>query len=174
MTDVYALGKLDILSASYKKDTSKNEEGDKEDKDPKMDKLFNEQLLPKMLDFEYEISNEKIDGDKATVDVNIKTYRLGDTISSFFGEYMSKAFALAFLDVSEDRLNALAVSILSGKIADFKEKTFEKTVTLQMSKKDGKWIVNEIEEGGDFIDAISGDLASSFENLESTFAAFEE
>ena len=47
VTDVYALGKLDILGASYKKDTSKNEEGDKEDKDPKMDKLFNEQLLPK-------------------------------------------------------------------------------------------------------------------------------
>ena len=132
VTDVYSLGKLDILGASYKKDTSKNEEGDK---DPKMDKLFNEQLLPKMLDFEYETSNEKIDGDKATVDVNIKTYRVGDTISSFFGEYMSQAFALAFLDVSEDRLDALAVSILSVKIADFKEKTFEKTVTLQMSKK---------------------------------------
>ena len=48
---------------------------------------------------------------------------------------MSQAFALAFLDVSEDRLDALAVSILSVKIADFKEKTFEKTVTLQMSKK---------------------------------------
>ena len=100
-----------------------------------MDKLFNEQLLPKMLDFEYEISNEKINGDKATVDVNIKTYRVGYAIFSFFGEYMSQAFALAFLDVSEDQLDALAVSILSGKIADFKEKTFEKTVTLQMSKK---------------------------------------
>lgn len=30
VTDVYALGELDILGVSYKKDTSKNEEEDKE------------------------------------------------------------------------------------------------------------------------------------------------
>ena len=169
LATVYAGGELDLLKAAAETD-----ESEEVNDNSGLTKVYKEQMLPKMLDFDYELSNEQIDGDKATVDVKITTYPIGDAFTAFFSDYISQAFILAFSDTSEEELDALATTILAGKIADLDEKSYEKTVTLNLTMKDDKWIVDEFEEGSDTVDAITGGLVSSMKTMSDAFSAWDE
>lgn len=170
MATVYSGADLDLLEAA----AESGEESSEESSDTGLEAVYEEQMLPKMLDFDYEISNEQINDDKATVDVKFTTYRIGDAFTSFFGDYISQAFILAFSDASEEELDSLATTILSGKLADLTEKTYEKTVTLSLTQVDGKWMVDEIQDGDDVIDALTGGLVTAFSNMENAFSAWDE
>ena len=165
---------VDLLEAASDSAEDNKTDGDSETTDTGLEAVYEEQMLPKMLDFDYELSNEQIDGDKATVDVKITTYRIGDAFTAFFSDYISQAFMLAFSDASEEDLDALATTILSGKLADLSEKTYEKTATLSLSMKDDKWVVDNIEDSDEFLDAITGGLVTSMKTMTDAFSAWGE
>jgi len=171
---VYVESDVDLLeAASDSAEASENGDGS-ESTATGLEAIYEDQMLPKMLDFDYELSNEQIDGDKATVDVKITTYRIGDAFTAFFSDYISQAFVLAFSNASEEDLDALATTILSGKLADLSEKSYEKTATLSLIMKDDKWIVDNIDESVDFLDAITGGLVTSMQTMSDAFSAWEE
>lgn len=175
MATVYSGEDINLLDAAAEAEESEEaEEAEEAADDLGMTKIYEEQMLPKILDFDYELSNEQIKEDKATVDVKVTTYRIGDACTAFFSDYISQAFMLAFSDVSEEELESLATTILSGKLADLTEKNYEKTVTLALSKTDGKWMVDAIQPGDDTVDAITGGLVTAFSNMEDAFSAWEE
>ena len=167
MADVFAGEKIDLL------DAVSDEEEDTEAADSGLTKIYEEQMVPKMLDFDYELSNEVIDGDKATVDVKISTYRIGDAFTAFFSDYLSQAFILAFSDASEEDLDTLATTILTGKLADLTEKSYEKTATINLTNKDGKWVVDMLDTNDDFLDAVTGGLLTSFGSMEDMFSGWD-
>ena len=171
---VYDGTDVDLLEAASDSAEDNETDGDSETTDTGLEAAYEEQMLPKMLDFDYELSNEQIDGDKATVDVKITTYRIGDAFTAFFSDYISQAFMLAFSDASEEDLDALATTILSGKLADLSEKTYEKTATLSLSMKDDKWVVDNIEDSDEFLDAITGGLVTSMKTMTDAFSAWGE
>ena len=169
LATVYAGGDIDLLDKAAEADDS-----GEVNEDSGLTKVYEEQMVPKMLDFDYELSNEQIDGDKATVDVKITTYRIGDAFTAFFRDYLSQALVLAFSDASEEDLDGLATTILSGKLADLTDKSFEKTATLSLSMKDDKWVVDEVQTGDDIVDALTGGLVTAFSNMEDAMSAWEE
>ena len=171
---VYDGTDVDLLEAASDSAEDNETDVDSETTDTGLEAVYEEQMLPKMLDFDYELSNEQIDGDKATVDVKITTYRIGDAFTAFFSDYISQAFMLAFSDASEEDLDALATTILSGKLADLSEKTYEKTATLSLSMKDDKWVVDNIEDSDEFLDAITGGLVTSMKTMTDAFSAWGE
>lgn len=169
LATVYADGDLDLLDKAAEAD-----ESGETNEDTGLTKVYEEQMMPKMLDFDYELSNEQINGDKATVDVKVTTYRIGDAFTAFFSDYLSQALILAFSDASEEDLDALATTILSGKLADLTEKSYEKTATINLSMNDEKWVVDEVQTGDDIVDAITGGLVTAFSGMEDTMSAWEE
>lgn len=169
LATVYAGGELDLLEEAAEADESETA-----DEDSGLTAVYEEQMVPKMLDFDYEISNEQIDGDKATVDVKVTTYNIGDAFTAFFSDYLSQALILAFSDASEEELDSMATTILSGKLADLTEKKFEKTATLSLSMNDDKWVVDEIKSGDDIVDGLTGGLVSAFANMNDALSAWEE
>ena len=171
---VYDGTDVDLLEAASDSAEDNETDVDSETTDTGLEAVYEEQMLPKMLDFDYELSNEQIDGDKATVDVKITTYRIGDAFTAFFSDYISQAFMLAFSDASEEDLDALATTILAGKLADLSEKTYEKTATLSLSMKDDKWVVDNIEDSDEFLDAITGGLVTSMKTMTDAFSAWGE
>ena len=171
---VYDGTDVDLLEAASDSAEDNEPDVDSETTDTGLEAVYEEQMLPKMLDYDYELSNEQIDGDKATVDVKITTYRIGDAFTAFFSDYISQAFMLAFSDASEEDLDALATTILSGKLADLSEKTYEKTATLSLSMKDDKWVVDNIEDSDEFLDAITGGLVTSMKTMTDAFSAWGE
>ena len=174
IASVYDGTDVDLLEAASDSAEDNETDVDSETTDTGLEAVYEEQMLPKMLDFDYELSNEQIDGDKATVDVKITTYRIGDAFTAFFSDYISQAFMLAFSDASEEDLDALATTILSGKLADLSEKTYEKTATLSLSMKDDKWVVDNIEDSDEFLDAITGGLVTSMKTMTDAFSAWGE
>ena len=166
---VYAGSDFDLLEAAAEAD-----ESEETDEDSGLNKIYEEQMVPKMLDFDYELSNEQIEGDKATVDVKITTYNIGNAFTSFFSDYLSQALILAFSDASEEDLDALATTILSGKLADLTEKSYEKTATVNLSMKDDKWVVDEVQNGSDIVDALTGGLVTAFSGMEDAMSEWAE
>lgn len=125
-------------------------------------------LLPKLREFDYELSNEQVNGETATVDVKITTYAAGDAFSSFLSDYMSQAFTLAFSGASEDDLTQLAASIFSSKIKSM-DKSYTETVSLALTKTDNTWKVDSLSEDSEMSDAFLGGLLSSFDSFNAAY-----
>ena len=90
-------------------------------------------LKAKMQEFEYELSNEQIDGDSATVDLKVKTYGFGEMLTEVLNEYLQQAISMAFSGASDEEMEAILNNLFREKV-DNLEKTFEKTVTVEMVK----------------------------------------
>ena len=172
LAECYVEDEFDLFEeASDAAESGDEEDGDKEEAeaDDALTKVYEENLVPKMLEFEYELSNEKVDGDKATVDVTVKTYQMGSAFTAFFGEYMTQAFALVFSDTSDEQMSALAANILTSKLDNMTGKTYEKTATLSLIKKDDKWLVDSVEGNKDVLNALSGGLVDAVSNMATAF-----
>lgn len=123
-------------------------------------------LVDKARDFDYEIVSEKVDGDKAEVEVKLASYEIGDAIDNAISDFMSKALMYAFSEnASEEKMQNLLVKAIDSEVRDLEEKKYEKTVTFNLSKGDDGWKVDVLE--GDQLDAMFGGLYSSLEDLSS-------
>lgn len=125
-------------------------------------------LIPKLKEFDYEVSNETINGDSATVDVKVTTYAAGDACNSFISDYLNQAFTLALSGASQDKLNSLATSIFDSKIKSM-SKTYTDTATISLTKEEGKWKVDEIDPRSDTADVFLGGLVSSINTIKQTY-----
>lgn len=130
-----------------------------------MDQVIEDGMFSKVLKFEYEVSNEKIDGDKATVDVKIKTYNFGDAVVDAMEKYIKKAMPMALEGASEKKLEKLGIKIMKEEFSKV-EFDYVKTATLSLTKEDGDWMVDEIEEDSDFENAITGGMIEARQKIE--------
>lgn len=160
MADIYADGSWSLSDEA-------GEEAELEDLD-EMDQYFQETVLPKLLEFDYEVLGEKIDGEKATVDVKITTYKLGDAFTAFIDDYLTQAFALAFSDTGEDAIEALGTSLFKEKV-DAMEKNYTETVAISLSMVDGAWVIDELDDDSPFTNALTGGFVEAAKTLEDSF-----
>ena len=129
-------------------------------------------LVDNMLDFEYTIDNEQIDGDSATVDVNFKTYDFGGILQDIMGNLMSDAVALGLSGLSQEEMEAEINELIGTKFKeglDGASKDKEVKVTMNLIMKDGKWMVKDVSDANEFMNALSGglmDLADSLASIE--------
>ena len=119
-------------------------------------------------DYQTELSNEVIDGDSATVDVTVKTYDMGNLISEYITDSISKALELSLEDENADYQSAIA-EILQEKIDNCKAngKTYTQTITITLHKEDGAWTVDESDT---LDDALSGGINAAMEEINSTIS----
>lgn len=118
-------------------------------------------LVDKVLEFDYQLGEEKIDGDKATVETTITTYPFGEIFTGIVADFITQAFANP--DMTDDDASALLDQLLMDAL-DKADKTYSKTITIELAQEDGKWVVQESDEmsnaltGGmlDFAAASSG------------------
>ena len=168
--EVYSGDYAPILGGWQGEDSS--EGADEDSTVPGIEEICENELLPKLQEFDYEIVGEQIDGDSATVEVKITTYAVGNAMSSFMTDYISQGMALAFTDASDEQLNELATSIFSSKIKSM-DKTYTDTVTFSLTKVDNVWKVDAISEDGEIADAFFGGLVSSVESLDTVYGSEE-
>lgn len=136
---------------------------------PETDKVLNEKLLPMLLEFDYTLSNEQIKEDKATVDVTITTYNFGAAMTTFFSSYMTQAFALIFDDNAESKLDGIGANLLTAELDKLAEKNCEKTATISLTATDEGWVIDEIDDEGELMDALTGGMVSSMSAFEDAF-----
>ncbi|WP_312653285.1 DUF4878 domain-containing protein [Aminipila sp.] len=129
-------------------------------------------VTTKFTSFEYKISNEIIKDDKATVDVTIKTYNLGDAFKSAISEYITEGISLAISGTSEEEINKLLEDKLSKKIS---EATFdyESTVPLSLTKTKDGWIIDEYSDDSEFLNALTGGIIDTSKDMAESFGDSE-
>ena len=125
-------------------------------------------LVDNMLDFEYTIDNEQIDGDSATVDVNFKTYDFGGILQDIMGNLMSDAVALGLSGLSQEEMEAEINELIGTKFKealDGASKDKEAKITMALVMKDGKWVVKDVSDANEFMNALSGGLMDLADSL---------
>ena len=121
-------------------------------------------FVNKARDFNYKVVSETVDGDSATVDVEINTYDFGDMFKEAIGEYIGQALGYAFAgNATEEKLTGLFIDIIGEKMEGMTEKNYNKTITFALTKSDNVWKVNEVNDS--HFDAITGGLYSVVKNF---------
>ena len=127
-----------------------------------------EGLMDKILDFEYTLDNEVITEDTATVDLHFKTYDLGKIMQDLITAILSDATALGLAGLDQEEMEAEVNEIMTQKFNEAienAEKDLDIPVTMDLVKKDGSWVVKDISEKDDFMNALSGGLLEFTEGL---------
>ncbi len=123
-----------------------------------------EKFIKKVQDFDYEVKDEKVDGKKATVKVEIKTYDFGAAYKTTYDAVVSDAKSgkiTASTDV-KDYVYNLMFQNLNG----VKDKSYKKTVTINCTKNDkGEW-VTDINSNMDFLDAMMGGMYTAIKSVQ--------
>lgn len=127
--------------------------------------VFEESVFPKMLDFDYEIVDEAIDGESATVTVKITTYNFGSAFTSSFSKYVSQALPLAFSGATQEQMAALLNGILKTEFDGLSSKDYSKQTTLSLYRDGTAWRVNAIDADSDFTNAMTGGLIEAAKTL---------
>lgn len=133
------------------------------------EKAMLESIVKKVLDFDYAVENEQVDGDKATVDVTITTYDFGGAIQSMMAEVMTQYMQVASGGDTEAATAAMIETVQKG-LDGLTAKDVSNTVTLGVTKDaEGNWKVDDIatlseEDQDKLADAVLGGLLTKMES----------
>ena len=128
---------------------------------------FGKSMGEKLAAFEYTVKDETVDGDKATVNVSLKTYNFGEVFSAAMNDYLSQAITLLFSNASEDEINSLMEKIFTEKL-DAATLTYESDATIALTKTDDGWMIDEFGSDSDFLNAMSGGMVDYLQELGSS------
>lgn len=137
------------------------------------DNVFANEMKDKMLDFDYTLSDEKIDGDKATVQVKITTYEFGKAMTNTISKYFEKALPLAFSGASDEELEKIMNDIFKAELDALTEKKYTGEATINLIQKDGEWKVSEIDEEDELMNVLTGDLVKAIKDIDESFEDME-
>ena len=120
------------------------------------DSYVSKDLLPKAKEFDYKISEEKIDGDKATVNLKITSYNIAGFMVNWITDYMQTA-SEQFADSTPDdsQMEQMLKESYENQKSTLK-KDLKKDVKLNLVKDDGKWKVNTLKKHDELFNAING------------------
>jgi len=128
-----------------------------------------DKFIKKVQDFDYEVKDEKVDGKKATVKVEIKAYDFGAAYKTTYDTVVSDAKSgkiTATTDVKDYVYNLMFQNLNSVK-----DKSYKKTVTINCTKNDkGEW-TTDINSNVDFLDAMMGGMFTAIKSVQAGQAA---
>lgn len=96
----------------------------------------------------YTVGTATIDGETAMVPVNFKYKDASAVITTALGNYLTKAFALAFSggDSSDEAMTDLLVSCYNEALTSAEVKDAEASVTFNLKKIDSSWKISSVPE----------------------------
>ncbi len=110
-------------------------------------------LINKVLEFEYELGEEVITDDKAFVETTIKTYPFGDIFTNVVTNFITQAFPKA-ANMTDEEMAELMDKLLIEEL-NKAEKTYTKTIPIELEKEGNNWVVQETVE---MSNALTGGL----------------
>lgn len=117
-------------------------------------------LVNKLLEFEYELGEETINDDTATVETTITTYPFGDIFSTVMAQLLTEASSNP--DITEEETNALIDKFLLEGL-EKAEKDYTETATITLSKEAGIWVVQDDET---MANALTGGIYNWTSNID--------
>jgi hypothetical protein len=124
-----------------------------------------DKMLRDALNFEYALDNEVIssDGQTATVDIVFTTYNMGEIFKKIIEELTARATVLQEGGMTADQFQTEMNNIVIGIYNDIlktAEKDLKISLTVNLTKVDGQWKVDDLKDSTEFLDALTGGLIS--------------
>ncbi len=96
---------------------------------------------------EYDVTGSKIDGDKASVQVDCKYVDGSIILKTAMAEYFKQAFGYAFSGekMSDEAMDNIMTGILTDVIDKSEETIKEVSITINCVKKDGSWLIDDVD-----------------------------
>lgn len=123
-----------------------DDDDDEEGMDTAMNKVLTDDFYPRLIDFEYKIGEEEINGDEATVKVDITTYKMGDAFVAGFKDFFAGAMDLYNSNASDEQVSKVMSEKLHRQISALKKKEYKKTATFHLTKEKGVWVVEDMDD----------------------------
>lgn len=115
-------------------------------------------LLKKIQDFDYEVTDEKVDGDSATVTVKITTYNFGQAYKDMYNQVVKDANNGKI--TSSTDLTSYIYKMMFQKMNALEKKDFKTSVKVKCTKnEDGDW-ETDVDNNSNVEDAILGGVIS--------------
>ncbi len=131
-----------------------------------------DKAMEKMLDFDYTLDNEQINGNNATVDVLFKTYDFEGIFEDLTGDITSNFWDLGILSLDPENIKQKLYEVLNGNFSEAlksAKKDKDISVPLKLVRKGGKWMVKDINMTDDFMFALSGGVSKIYESIGKLF-----
>ena len=128
-----------------------------------------DKFIKKVQDFDYEVKDEKVDGKKATVKVEIKTYDFGAAYKTTYDTVVSDAKSGKITETTD--VKDYVYNLMFQNLNSVKDKSYKKTVTINCTKNDkGEW-TTDINSNVDFLDAMMGGMFTAIKSVQAGQAA---
>lgn len=128
-----------------------------------------DKFIKKVQDFDYEVKDEKVDGKKATVKVEIKTYDFGAAYKTTHDTVVADAKSGKITATTD--IKDYVYNLMFQNLNSVKDKSYKKTVTINCTKNDkGEW-TTDINSNVDFLDAMMGGMFTAIKSVQAGQAA---
>lgn len=128
-----------------------------------------DKFIKKVQDFDYEVKDEKVDGKKATVKVEIKTYDFGAAYKTTYDTVVADAKSGKITATTD--IKDYVSNLMFQNLNSVKDKSYKKTVTINCTKNDkGEW-TTDINSNVDFLDAMMGGMFTAIKSVQAGQAA---
>ena len=128
-----------------------------------------DKFIKKVQDFDYEVKDEKVDGKKATVKVEIKTYDFGAAYKTTYDTVVADAKSGKITATTD--IKDYVYNLMFQNLNSVKDKSYKKTVTINCTKNDkGEW-TTDINSNVDFLDATMGGMFTAIKSVQAGQAA---
>lgn len=114
-------------------------------------------MIEMLEDFDYQVKNEKVNGNKASVTVTIKTYAMGDVVSNLISDVQDNP--TEYVGYSSDDFEKDIYKAFS-KLKKENKKSYSKNLVINLTKTNGKWQVNDFND--DDLDVILNAVTGNF------------
>lgn len=121
----------------------------------------------------YKIKESKVDGNKATVTVDLKYVDGSEVFQGAFADFIAKAMELAFSgeEPSDEAVQKIMGDAIAAKQEEIKEVMVNKVFEIQCEKVDKTWIISDLDE--EFLDALLSNMGSALEAMGEAFQSAE-
>lgn len=136
------------------------------------DAISEEEISVLFENIEYKIISSSIDGDSASVNIDIENIDMGMVLGQFLEEAFAFAFSDAFSDksMSDEEMEVAMTDLFLEIIEKNKDNTVSNNVDIDLNKVDGQW---KIAVDEDFQNALTGNLIDMINSMGDIFGDFE-
>lgn len=134
------------------------------------DQNVNDFLTATAAKLTYTIGQSQIDGNNATVPIDIKYFDGTEVIGEVMGEYFTKMLANAFteVDITDEEASQMLGKLLAEKTKDLPDTFDEVSTEIDCVKVDGKWMISEVND--DILNAMTSNFMEVSEEMDSAFS----
>lgn len=137
----------------------------------KAQKAFVTKVINKMTNYTYQVADEKINKNKATVKVQLTTYHFGSAFKEIAGDIVEDAFnkVLVGQKVNTAQLYNQALKMANNKLTSLK-RNYKVTTKISLKKVNNKWKISDLSKSA--LDSFTGHLITESEALKENIEAY--